>query len=376
MARIYRKGRDGIYFAWWFEGERRVARSTGTKRKRDAQRIGDELERAARAQADQAAHRDATLGWVMMRLVESLRMGGRAPSTIINTATKSRHVVTHFGADLPISSFEPPEGITRLREYVAERVKQGAARSTISIEVNVLKMALNLAAREGRFRGNTRALSVAELRGAHKPRRQWLTATEAKALIAETPAQWRDHVETYIGLGVRRMELYRIEARDLDLKANRVHVRGTKTERSDRWLPLSPRVRKILSARAKARPEGRLFPEWTRAHLDLPEICQRAELPPTTVSDLRRTFASLMLSAGVSSSVLKELMGHTTTKQIDLVYGHATEEARQSAVAMHPLAGRRKRGSGAVAAKTKTRATGGTDGTRSRPKKRARSQTS
>ena len=135
------------------------------------------------------------------------------------------------------------------------------AFDSIVIEVNVLKMVLNLAAREGCFRGNTRALSVAELRGVHKPRRQWLIADDAKKLIAETLPQWRDHVETYIGLGVRRMELYRIEAKHLDVKGNCVRVRGTKTELSDRWLPLSPRVKKILIARAKARPEGRLFPE-------------------------------------------------------------------------------------------------------------------
>lgn len=368
MARIYRKGRDGIYFAYWFVNGKRVTRSTGTRRKRDAQSLGDELERAGRLEADQAAHRDATLGWTMMRLVESLRMGGRAPATIVNTATKARHVVTYFGAELSISAFEPPEGVARLREYVAARVNAGAARSTIAIETNVLKMALGLAAREGRWRGNTRSLSVSELRGAHKPRRQWLTADEARKLIAETPPQWRDHVEVYIGLGVRRMELYRIEARDLDLRGNRVHVRGTKTERADRWLPLSPRVKKILAARAKARPEGRLFPEWTRAHNDLRDICERAELPATSVSDLRRTFASLMLSAGVSSSVLKELMGHTTTRQIDVVYGHATEEARQKALSAHPLA----RGSKMVAQPGRKRATRGTDDTPHSPKKRVR----
>lgn len=372
MARIYSKGRDGIYYAYWFIGGRRQTRSTGTLRKRDAQRIGDELERAARAEADQAAHRDATLGWALMRLVESLRMGGRAPGTIVNTATKARHLVTYFGADLPISSFELPGGVMQVRNYVGERVDQGAARSTIAIDVSVLKMALNLAAREGRFRGNTRGLSIPELRGAHKPRRSWRTTDEARRLIAATPPQWRDHTETYIGLGVRRMELYRIEASDLDLEGNRVHVRGTKTERSDRWLPLSPRMREILSARAEARPEGRLFPEWTRAHNDLRAICERAKLPPTTVSDLRRTFASLMLSAGVSSSVLKELMGHTTTKQIDLVYGHASEEARQSALSVHPLAS----GSSAVADSGRTRATRGTNDTGSVAKKRGKRYTS
>lgn len=368
MARIYRKGRDGIYYAYWFVDGKREARSTGTKRKRDAQRVGDDLEREARARTDQASHREASLGWATFRVVESLRMGGRAPATIRNAATKSRHLIAHFGADKPLSDFEPPAGAMALTEYVAARVAANAARSTVAIEVGVLKMALHMAAREGRFRGNVRALSVPELRGAHKPRKSWRTIEEATRLIAETPPQWREHVIVYIDQGLRRMELYRLEAGDIDKTGNRVHVRGTKTERADRWLPMTPRVRKILLRRAEERPTGRLFNEWTRAHLDLAAICERAEVPYTMVSDLRRTFASLMLSAGVSSSVLKELMGHSTTKQIDLVYGHASEEARQAAVLSHPLA----RGSRAVATGTRNRGTEGTKGTRPLAKKRGK----
>jgi integrase len=373
VARVFRKGRDGIYFAWGYGPDgTRWTRSTGTRRKRDAERIALDLERDARDQADRAAHEAASLGWAMSALYATLRAGGKRASTIRNAEGKGGHVLRVLGVNRSLLDLEPPRGIALIAEYARTRVAEGAARSTIAIEVSILKMALRVAAREGRYRGDTRSLSVVELRGAHKPRKSWRTAEECRRLIAETPPQWREHVETYIGIGVRRMELYRLEARDLDLRGNRVHVRGTKTERADRWVPMTSRVREILERRAGERPTGRLFPEWTRAHLDLAPICERAEVPYTTVSDLRRTFASLMLSAGVSASVLKELMGHATTRQIDLVYGHASEEARQGAALAHPLGD----GSRAEAERGRSGDTAGTKGTAHRPKKRARRHTS
>jgi integrase len=275
----------------------------------------------------------------MTALLDTMRAGGKAPGTIRNTEVKVGHLARLLGAGLDLRELEPPQGIARIAEYVRERVEEGAMRSTIAIEVSILKMALRVAARSGRYRGDTRVLSVVELRGAHRPRRSWAPPLEARQLIVATPPQWRDHVETYLGTGVRRMELYRIEASDIDRERNLVHVRGTKTERADRWLPMSPRVREILLARAEAHPAGPLFNEWTRAHNDLRAICERASIPRLSVSDLRRTFASLLLSAGVSPSVLKELLGHATTRQIDLVYGHASEESKQAAVMLNPLAG-------------------------------------
>lgn len=365
MARLYRK--RGWYYAWGIlpDGSR-WTRACRTKREREAQVEARRLEGDVLREADAApTAKGEALGWALNALVATMEAGGKRESTIRNTRVKIGHLGRVLGDRLSLRDLEPPKGIALIAGYVRQRVSEEAARSTIAIEVSILKMALRVAAREGFYRGDTRALSVVELRGAHKPRKSWRTREEIAALIAATPPQWREHVETYVGLGVRRMELYRIEASDLDLRGNRVHVRGTKTERADRWLPMTPRVRAILERRAEERPEGRLFPEWTRAHLDLGAICEAAEVPYTTVSDLRRTFASLMLSAGVSASVLKELMGHATTRQIDLVYGHASEEARQSAMSQHPLSG-----SAPVARGKRKPATGRTDGTGPRRKRR------
>lgn len=358
MAKLFNKSRDGIWYAWGYVNGKRWTRSTGTTRKRDAERRAVELEAECRAEADRAAVEDASLGAAMSALYESMRIGGKAASTIRNVESKGGQVLRVLGVNRKLSTLEPPHGGEVLSGYVRKRASEEVQRpdedgnprttqrSTIAAELAILFMALNRAARLGKFKGPVRALAVPELRGAHKPRKSWRTIEESKRLIEHTPPQWRDHVEVYIGTGARRMELYKITASDIDAQTNRVHIRGTKTEQADRWVPMTPRVREILERRAEARPTGRLFNEWTRAHLDLAPICERAKVPYTTVSDLRRTFASLMLSAGVSSSVLKELMGHTTTKQIDLVYGHASEEAKQGAAMRHPLAGD---GSGAEA---------------------------
>jgi integrase len=284
---------------------------------------------------------------------------------------KGGHLVRVLGAGLDVRALEPPHGEELVSKYVSDRVAEGAARSTVAVEVGVLRMALRVAARAGKYRADPRLLSSRELRGAHKPRKRWLTAAEATALVTATPPQWRDHVEMYIGTGARRRELYRITAADVDLAGNRLHIRGTKTAGSDRWVPMAPRVREIVEARLRERPTGQLLPTWTRVHNDLRAICEDAEIERCTASDLRRTFASMLLSEGVSPGVLKELLGHSTTKMIDLVYGHASEAARQAAVLKHPTASRpKRRGSGTEADSAVRGSTKGTKGIGKRKRKR------
>lgn len=344
MPRIFAKGRDGIYYATgYLRDGTRWTRSTGTRKKREAERAAPELERAAQLEADDAARETRSLGWALSMLVESMTVSGKADGTIRNTRAKAGHLMRILGRNLALDAFLPPKGVALIAGYVAKRVGpgEGAMRSTIAVEVSVLKMALRVAARAGAFSGDTSLLTIRELRNAHKPRRRWLTPAQAEAVIAETPPQWREHVEVYIGTGVRRMELYAITASDVDLVSGFVRVRGTKTDLARRLVPMAPRVRAILERRAKETPTGPLFREWKRQHLDLADICKRAEVERCTTSDLRRTFASMLLSKGVSASVLKELLGHSTTKQIDLVYGHVSPEAKLAAVALHPTAGER-----------------------------------
>lgn len=343
MPRIFAKGRDGIYYATgYLRDGTRWTRSTGTRKKREAERAAPEFERAAQLEADDAARETRSLGWALSMLVESMTVSGKADGTIRNTKAKAGHLMRILGRNLSLDAFLPPKGVALIAGYVAKRVGpgEGAMRSTIAVEVSVLKMALRVAARSGAFTGDTSLLTIRELRNAHKPRRRWLAPAQAEAVIAETPPQWREHVEVYLGTGVRRMELYAITAADVNSKKpGFVWIEGTKTQLARRFVPMTPRVREILERRAKETPRGPLFREWKRQHLDLADICKRAEVERCTTSDLRRTFASTLLSVGVSASVLKEILGHSTTKQIDLVYGIASDDAKLAAVGLHPASG-------------------------------------
>ena len=72
------------------------------------------------------------------------------------------------------------------------------------------------------------------------------------------------------------------------------------------------------------RPEkqGRLVRRWINPHLTIGKACVRAGIPHCTAHDFRRTFASKLKQRGVDSMVVARLLGHTTSRLVDMVYGH------------------------------------------------------
>jgi hypothetical protein len=55
-----------------------------------------------------------------------------------------------------------------------------------------------------------------------------------------------------------------------------------------------------------------------------------------TLNDLRRTFASWRVQAGVPAKVIANLMGHTSTRMVDLVYGRVGPSDYEAAIAKLP----------------------------------------
>jgi integrase len=353
---FYRK--RGIWYVWGLKasGERWV-RSTRTKDYREAERRARDIRKEVLSAPDLSAQASQTLEDALAELYDGLKRAKRKPGTIRSAVQRGGHLVRVLGKHLDIAAFgvhEKREPL--LRGYIATRLDDGSKHSTIAAEIAALKQALIRAARAGLWRGVARDLMPEELKGAHVPRTTWHTQEQARRMVAKLRPQWQEHAETYLETGVRRMELYTIEATSIDYDGNRVKVMGTKTKKAERWLPMSPRVRTILTRRAKETPEGPLFREWTHVLPDLRQACERAKVPVVTVTDLRRTFASTLLNLGVTASVLKEILGHTTTKQIDIVYGQIGDVAKQEAI--DRLTPGSRAVAGAKAPKNKTRGSG------------------
>jgi hypothetical protein len=53
-------------------------------------------------------------------------------------------------------------------------------------------------------------------------------------------------------------------------------------------------------------------------------------------NDLRRTYASWLKQRGVDSMVVAKLLGHTSSRMVELVYGHLNDATHQAAVQVLP----------------------------------------
>jgi hypothetical protein len=69
---------------------------------------------------------------------------------------------------------------------------------------------------------------------------------------------------------------------------------------------------------------------------DLPAACKRAGISRATPNDLRRTHATWLKQDGMDSAVVARLLGHRSTKMVDLVYGKLDEETLRRAVLTLP----------------------------------------
>ena len=151
--------------------------------------------------------------------------------------------------------------------------------------------------------------------------------------------------------GLRPGEWIALEQRDLDREARVVYVRrafahgrlkNLKTRRSLRAVPLQSIALDALDWLPARRQTPLLFPAPRGGYLDLHNFSRRAWKaaqratgiePLRRPYDLRHTFATFALRAGISTFDLSRFMGASLT-MIDRHYGHLARDGREHAAAL------------------------------------------
>jgi integrase len=149
----------------------------------------------------------------------------------------------------------------------------------------------------------------------HEERRyRYLTPAELERLVvalAEYPNQTAANaIRLLLLTGSRSGEVFAARWQQFDLEAG-VWTKpssATKQNREHR-VPLSAPTRQLLAE--MDRTDVRLFPGLVTVRGDWLKICRQAGLEGLRVHDLRHSYASFLVSAGLSLPVIGALLGHT-----------------------------------------------------------------
>ena len=311
-----------------------------------------------------AADAGMTIDSLLARwLTESVRVDRRG-STYETYLIKATHITKHLGRlaarDLTRS---------QVRWFVGQLAADGLAVSTIRTTMEVLSIALNYAVRELEIlpRNPSTGVGLPQAPVTHRPTlspdqiRRVLSATQ------ETAHPLGPLVALVVTTGIRRGEAIGLRWQDVNLdvgalrivqqrargnRDERVIVSAPKTSAGQRPIPLMPAVVAQLRAYREAQLAARLRSVQPWANSDLvfrqpddgrpfaPEYVDRVwarllvqmGLPHMRLHDLRHTFGTLMMGAGVNSRIVAELMGHSSVGITLNVYSHVLQSMETEAI--------------------------------------------
>jgi hypothetical protein len=91
-------------------------------------------------------------------------------------------------------------------------------------------------------------------------------------------------------------------------------------------------MRPYLERALRGVAAGLGFQPWGNCSRDLAAACRRIGIPRASMNDLRRSFASWHLHAGVSTYVVSRMLGHTSSTMVERVYGQQTADTLRKLV--------------------------------------------
>lgn len=315
MSGLYRRNR-----IWWLRTDPVTGgrRSTKCTSKKAALAYLAERERLA-ADPHYAASYQATVGGWAKELVAVKERGN--PETATMYRIKIGHVVRIFGATAKMADVTP----VNVDRFVAIRQGEGAVNNTIGKELTAISQMCKLAKRAGAYAGDVSALRPVGFKLNYTPRSGTISQEDAPKLFGALPLPRAALAALAVAVGGRRGEVQRIRPEDIDVDAWTVHIPGTKTKKSERTIPVTLPVQRALLRFALE--TGTLPVKWPRMSKDIPELCAKLGIPRVTPNDLRRSFATWGIEAGISREDTAKLMGHGSTAMVFQVYGRESAEA-------------------------------------------------
>ncbi len=227
-----------------------------------------------------------------------------------------------------------------IEKYKRLRKEKGKSNQTVNLELACLKTLFSKAVTWKKAAENP--VKEVKMLRVNNARVRFLDEEEEGRLLVECQGYLHDIVITALHTGFRRNELLSLRPEDVDFSRGLVSVRAGYAKNGEgRSVPMSTLLREIL-LHLVSEARGSESPSLFRNHQGAPlrayalhdsfeSAVHRAKLEDFHFHDLRHTFASRLVMAGVDIRTVQELMGHKTIA-MTLRYAHLSPDHKRRAI--------------------------------------------
>jgi len=222
--------------------------------------------------------------------------------------------------------------------HMVEQFKAGRRKEVAPASVNrclqCLKSMFNKAIAWDKFNGKNPVQQV-KLFKENNQRLRFLEKEEIVRLLSRCTKHLKPLVIIALNTGMRRGEILGLKWRDVDFKRNILYLYNTKNGEK-REVPINEQVKTTLIRIRKNPASEYIFcnkngKPYTQIRKSFCTALRKSAINDFSFHDLRHTFASHLVMAGVDLNTVRELLGHKSLK-MTLRYSHLSPSHKKRAV--------------------------------------------
>jgi len=324
--KVYQRG--GIWYIDCSFNGRRIRKPAGTNKKEALLQLAREIQIQMNAETNASAEELNT------KLFDDLcdeylihSKTHKKPNSYRRDQGMIKNLKSVFSGK-PIGTITPYD----LEKYKVARIEE-VTQSTVNRELTCIKHMFNMAVEWGHLKSNH--LRIVRNFRESPGRLRYLTITESEKLIESCADHLRPIVIMALHTGCRKGEILSLTWADVDLENRVLTIRKSKNNEI-KIIPINGFLYETLVALPK---NGDSQPVFTgsdgKPYVDIKRsfatALKKAGIKNFRFHDLRHTFASHLVMAGVDIRAIQELMGHKDIR-MTMRYSHLSDAHLREAV--------------------------------------------
>jgi integrase len=263
----------------------------------------------------------------------------KAPKSHVRDRSLANHLLQHFGG-YTLHEISPH----LIYQYKVKRLQEGAAPKTLNNELFLMGHAFNLASKEWEWIRENPVKKVSKEK-VNNVIDRWLTFQEEERLLAASPEWLREIILFALNTGMRQGEILDLQWPMVDLSRKTVTILEQKNKGKD-TLPLNASALEVLKRRGRVRSiksnlvfyngnQNRINARNLQRAFD--SVLKKAGIEKFRFHDLRHTWATRLIQAGVDSYTVQRLGRWKSSTMVMRYAHHCAESLRRGAETLDRL---------------------------------------